>query len=152
MLPFVLAGLVFLLLVTENVYADSLQITHLSYPSSVGAGQPLTVTVTLSYSIQSVEGEGLALMILLHTETGPAYALTSGSSNCYISSYNPQVCFITPSESNVVTVSVTLNAPQTVGLWKPSVVIAITSATANIGSLTVVGSTSKLLTITVTSS
>ena len=152
-LPCLVVGLVLLSLVSANVYADSLQITSVSVPSSVGAGQALTVVVTISYFIQTMAGEGLALMILQHTEMGNAYTLTSGSANCYIPSYNPAVCFITASDfQGTVTVSVTLNAPQTVGLWRPSVIVAVTSSTANMGSLTVIGSTFKVLTITVTNS
>ena len=151
-LPCILGILVLLALGAQNVSGapgDMIQITNVSAPPTVGAGQSLTVMATVSYSLQL--GENLALGIVVHGNSGvtSSYPLTSMSSNCIVGMLG-QVCVAQTSVTEgVFTATLTLNAPNTLGAWQPSVVAFIARGT-NPVVLTVVQSASSVLTITVT--
>ena len=133
LLPCLLVMLVLLALVARSVSAqrwDVVKITNVSAPSSVGAGQSLTVRVTVGYALQLMTLESLVVGVREHTEIGNFYPLTVVSSNCRIS-LDRLLCFADTSGypswggAGYLTVSLTLNAPNATGRWQPSVIVAI---------------------------
>ena len=123
-------------LVCNPSSGEYVQITSVNVPTSVGAGQPVTFSITVSYDL--LETEELAIAIMPHTEAGSPYPLISASSNCNAPT-DTTVCFAQIGQSftpNVITVSFTLVAPSTPQTWRPSVF-----AMSVIPSLTTVGYT-----------
>jgi len=137
---------------------EYVKISGVNAPPSVGTGQPITVSITVSYEFtQALSSEFLIVAIRPHTETGNPYP-TLGSTNCYPASESPfpsseSICiadttapFFTPS---VVTVSFTLTAPSTPQTWRPTVLAII--AVTNAGSYLATQETAyRVITITVT--
>ncbi|MGD0177869.1 MAG: zinc ribbon domain-containing protein [Candidatus Bathyarchaeia archaeon] len=117
-----LAGVVFalvlLVLVAHDVSGQmggSVRITQVDAPTTVAAGQTLTVTTTISYSIApGFSGQGLMVMVLDHTGAmGNPYAITASSCEGYTYP-DLSICAISPSNPNGdLTVSFTLTAPNT---------------------------------------
>ncbi len=130
---YLLVVIVLLVLVTQSVSAqrwDNVKITSVSAPLSIGAGQSLTVRVTVGYTLQFMAPESLVVGIREQTETGNFYPLTAVSSNCRIF-LNQQLCLADTSGYSRwggvedLNVSLTLNAPNAAGSWQPSVIVAI---------------------------
>ena len=133
MQPYLLVIIVVLALVIQSVSAqrwDNVKITSVSAPSSIRAGQSLTVRVTVGYTLQFMAPESLVVGIREHTEIGNFYPLTAVSSNCHLS-LNQQLCFADTSGYSSwggvenLNVSLTLNAPNAAGSWQPTVIVDI---------------------------
>ena len=131
LLPCILV--VLLALVIQGVSAqrwDNVKISSVSAPASVGAGQPLTIGVTVGYTLGLMATESLIVGIDNNTEIGNFYPLIAVSSNCRLS-LNQSLCFADTSGYSSwggvedLNVSLTLNAPHAAGSWQPSVIVAI---------------------------
>lgn len=107
--------LALLVLVTHNVSGQipaSVKITQVVAPSTVAAGQPLTVSITVHYSIYiSVY---LLIAILDHTGAmGKPYPITSSSCGGGYTYPDESICDPpTTGDTGDVTVSFTLTAPD----------------------------------------
>jgi hypothetical protein len=137
LLPYLLTALVLLGLVAQSVFAfqyGTVQITAVNAPTSVGADQPVTVSITISYDFtQPLLSESLLVALMSHTETGNPYPIL-GSTNCYPASESglpssQSVCIAETNASNltpsVITVSFTLTAPTTPQTWQPTALASI---------------------------
>lgn len=95
-----------------NVYA----------PATVAAGQTLTVTVTVSYAVNVVAGQGLIIAILDHTENGKPFHTTSITPGSCVSPSAESICFPPVNGSPGIshgefTASFTLTAPNQAETW-----------------------------------
>jgi Rhomboid family len=118
LLSSIVVVLVLLVLVTHDAsgqFGGTVQITQVNAPSTVAAGQSLTVIITVSYSLLSGVGLGqyVVVAVLDHTGTmGKPYPITGSSCEGY--QYpNESICSITPSDAQGhLSVGFTLTAPQ----------------------------------------
>jgi len=112
---------------SRNVSAQStasVQITNVTAPASVPAGQPLTVTVAISFKLpnsQSLIVSLMSFMPSLQTSYPYQVSVISGSPfSCAVTISS--VCNVQlPAGTNqgTFTASFTLDAPSLVGAWQP---------------------------------
>ena len=143
------------------------KITSVSAPSTASLGQPVTVSVTVSYSY-TVGFQMLVISIMDQTENGYLFPTTAISGSC---SPNPpsvksdSVCFANTSNSNCnvlaptcgggpgsFTVSFTLTAPNQAETWNLCVFSQITqiNLTSSNPPVSVVSGDLKVVPVTVT--
>jgi len=118
-----------LLLSSRNVSAQSnsiqiIQITNVTAPASVPAGQPLTVNVTISFKLPNAESVIVALMSFMPSpQTAYPYQVTEISGSPFSCSASiSSVCNVqlpTGTNQGTFTASFTLDAPTLVGAWQP---------------------------------
>jgi hypothetical protein len=110
-----LVVLTLLVLVTHNVSGQfgSVHITQVDAPSTVPVGQPLTVSITVSYGVAPGIGEYVIVAVLDHTGVmGKPYPITGSSCTGYTYP-DESICSVAPtSDTGDLTVSFTLTAPQ----------------------------------------
>jgi len=126
-----------------NVYA----------PSTVAAGHTLTITVTVSYSLNAAAGQGLIVAILNQTENGKPFRTTANTPGCLSSTES--VCFppVSPGISQGdFTATFTLTAPNQAGTWNLYVFGMVSQLSLSTPDYSVVYKSLKLVQVEVTSS
>jgi len=96
------------------------QVANVYAPTTVAVGQPLTVTVTVSYSVNVLAGQGLIIAILDHAENGKLFHTTAITPGSCLSPSPESICFPSTSPGNNqgdYTASFTLTAPNQAGTW-----------------------------------
>jgi hypothetical protein len=129
-LPCFLIAFVFLLMITRSVSAQSgiVQITKVTAPTSVAAGQQLTVTVTISFNLPNAQSVIVALMPFMPSlQMGYPYQVSEISGSPYSCAVSiSSVCNVQlPIGTNqgTFTASFTLDAPNLVGAWQPIAIV-----------------------------
>jgi len=159
-------------LVTQNVSAQVAcsnplvacgKITNITAPTTIGVGQPLTVTVTVSYTVNGNAGQGVVIAILNRTENGKPFSATAVTPSSCSQPSSQAVCFVdvgAPSPSNSVlfccqgtsTASFTLtasNQPETLNLCVFAFVTQLNLDSPS-SSPTILTSNFKIVPVTVT--
>jgi len=152
-----LLSILILALTAQNVRAQAplgvASITNVTYPASVGIGQPLTVTVSTSYILNPLDGESLIIEISEHTEmSGPLPATATPSGDCYPSQSMQALCVaVTGLDiSGNFSVSFALRAPNQPETWRPNVLAYITPMSAVSGSMAEISVQTLSITVTTT--
>lgn len=113
--------LALLVLVTHGVsgqFFSIVKITQVNAPSTVVAGQPLRVSITVSYNLSP--GDYLLIGILDHTgAAGRPYSITASSCDGGYTYPNESICSIEvpTGYEETLTVSFTLTAPEAQFFW-----------------------------------
>lgn len=82
LIPIVLIALVLLASIPLNALAQGVvfvQISNVNATARVTAGQPLTVSITVSYRLITANAEDLLIVLLDHTENGNPFPTTANS-------------------------------------------------------------------------
>jgi hypothetical protein len=132
----------------------SVQITSIYAPSNVAAGQPITVSIIVSYDLtQPLTQAGLLIELVPQAVAENPYPVTDVSNNCQ-PPLTVALCFANvpdqqPPTVRVITVYFILIAPSTPGTWRPNAFALIVSRNAN-GSYTTQQSVYEAVAITIT--
>ena len=133
----------------------TVEITNINAPSSVRSGQPVTISVTISYDLmQALLGENLFVALLPQAANSAPYPITSVSNNCEAIG-NASLCIAQTGQeqtltSSVITVSFTLTSPRTTETWQPGAYAIITISNQDGSGYTPEVSVNQTITIAVT--
>ncbi|HUK28373.1 MAG TPA: hypothetical protein VLV31_08115 [Candidatus Acidoferrales bacterium] len=126
----VLLAIAFLSLQNVSAQAAVIQIINVAAPSTVAAGQPLTVAVTISFHLQFILT--VIIAVVPTSEGGAPYpaSAVSGSPYSCADSTTSACDVVLPFDTlqGNTTASFTFNAPNQVGVWKPVAVVYVGSS------------------------
>ncbi len=133
------------------------QVATIYAPTTVAVGQSLTVTVTVSYSVNVVAGQGLIIAILDHSVNGKPFHTTAITPGSCISPSAESICFPPINGSPGIshgdfTASFTLTAPNQAETWNLYVFGMVSQLNVGSPDYNVVSTNFKILPVEVTAS
>lgn len=136
-------------------FPTCVQVANVYAPTTVAVGQTLSITVTVTYSINMGAGQGLIIAILDHAENGKPFHTTAITPGSCFSPSAESTCFplLSPGSSQGdFTASFTLTAPKQAETWNLYVFGMVTQLNPGSPDYSVVSTNFKIVPVEVTPS